>query len=200
MPESRSGPLSTPLVQFGLGALALVVGAAVLFALVGLVSEDDPVATPAVDETPATTAATTAPTEPATTAPATDATTGPATDPATDSPTTAAPTDEATSEAPQIDPASVTIQVLDGVGDSEQQNDAVLGCLRDAGYSSLITNDAAVAYEVTEVFYTPGEDNEGAARQVAAAIGRSQVEEKPDNLSDSVPVHIVVGRDATDPC
>ena len=198
MPEPRSGPLSTPLVQFGLGALALVVGAAILFALVGLVSEDDPLAAPVVDETRATTVPTTPPAEP-TSAPATDPT-APATDPTTEAPTTAAPTDEATTEEPQVDPASVTIQVLDGVGDSEAQNDAVLSCLRDAGYSSLIANDAAVAYDVTEVFYTPGEDNEAVARQVAAVIGRSQVEEKPENLSDTVPVHVVVGRDATDPC
>ena len=201
---SRSGLLSTPLAQFGLGAVALVVAAAILFALIGMVTEGDPVASPPVVDN--TTEATLPPTEPGAeptsppsptspTSPTSPATAAPTTE-ATEAPTTT-PTGEPTS---QIDPGTVTVQVLDGVGDSDQQFEAVVACLRDAGYQSLITNQAAVAYEVTQVFHTPGQDNEAAARQVAGAISRSSVEEKPDNLSDTVPVHVVVGRDATSPC
>lgn len=197
MPPSRSDLLATPLVQFGLGALALVVGAAVLFALIGLVSEGDPVASPpVVDNTsepaPTTPEATSPGTDPATEPTATDPTTQPATEDPTADPTTPAES--------EIDPGTVSIQVLDAVGDSDQQHEAVMACLQEAGYGPLIANPAATEYEVTEVFYTPGEDNEAAARQVAATIGRSTVEEKPSNLSDTVPVHVVVGRDATDPC
>lgn len=195
----RSGLLGTPLAQFGLGALALVVGGALLFTLIGAVSDPDgagdgsqPVATstPADDaSTPSATASeadgtpTTAPTDP-TTAP------------------TAEPTasDPATTEPPAIDPSGVTIQVLDGSDDGADQ-DTVVACLEAAGYSSLITsNQARTTYSTTTVFYTAGEDSQAAAEQVAQALGLTAVEEQPGNLSDSVPVHVVTGQDGSELC
>lgn len=196
----------TSLGQFALGAVGLVIGGALLFALVGAVSDgDDPLAPIANEPTDAATT----PTDPVTddTDSPTDAS-DPATDPsdagtgdATDTPTDT-PTDAATDTPPSIDPSSVSIQVLDAVLDDGRANHGlVVDCLTAAGYSNLIaSNRASRVYETTTVFFTPGGDNETAAQEVAAAIGVSEVEAKPDNLSDTVSVHVVVGQDATAPC
>lgn len=202
--DSRPDILGTPLGQFGLGALALVIGGALLFTLIGAVSSDDD-ATPTAAETEATdTTGDTGDTEAPTGSPTdgadetpTDGATGPddegTTDGATDGPTGTAT--EATFE-----PGDITIQVLDAGGDGGTAHDAVVGCLEDAGYDSLIPNDAAVVYDATTVFYTPGGDNQAMAQQAASAIGVASVEEKPSNLSDTVPVHVVVGGDGASIC
>lgn len=202
--DSRPGILGTPLGQFGLGALALVVGGALMFSLIGAVSSDDDEATPTAADTEATDGTeadgdpTGAPTD------GTDGTGGTddtATDEATDTPTDGAtdtPTDTPTED--QFAPGDITIQVLDAGDDGGAAHDAIIGCLEDAGYDSLIPNDAAVVYETTTVFYTPGGDNQAMAQQAAGAVGVASVEEKPANLSDTVPVHIVAGQDGTGLC
>lgn len=200
----RPGILGTPLGQFGLGALALVVGGALLFSLIGAVSDDgDPAAAPADPTTAATTTddggtdgATDAPSTPASEDPGTDA---PPTDTPTEDGTTAEPTATETSDAPPaIDPATITIQVLSG-SDSSDDHDAVVACLEAAGYDDLITsNRARTTYANTTVFYTAGSEAEG--RQVADALGIAQVEEQPGNLSESVPVHVVSGQDGASGC
>ncbi len=193
----RPGLLDTPLAQFGLGALALVVGGALLFTLIGAVSgpdTPDDAGQPVATSTPTGDAP--APSVPATTgdgtpsAAPTDPTTAPTTDPtATETTTTDAPVD-----------TSVTVQVLNGSDDSADQ-DAVVACLEGAGYSSLITsNSARTTYSSTTVFYTAGEDNQAAAQQVAQVLGTSNVEQQPGNLSEAVPVHVVTGQDGSELC
>ncbi len=203
--DSRPDILGTPLGQFGLGALALVIGGALLFTLIGAVSSDDDDATPTAAETEATEATDTAGDTEAPTGSPTDGADDTATDGATapdDQGTTDAATDEATDTATEaaFEPGDITIQVLDAGGDDGSAHDAVVGCLEDAGYDSLIPNDASVVYDATTVFFTPGGDNQAMAQQVASAIGVASVEEKPSNLSDTVPVHIVVGGDGASIC
>jgi len=200
---SRPGPLGTPLGQFGLGAIALVLGGALLFALIGAVQgqDGDPVAAPGTTDPtgdPSPDAGTDAPpVSDGATDTTTDAPTG--TDAPTDAPT-ATPTDGGTTEEPAVAPADVTIQVLNGAG-SSAPHDAVVGCLESAGYDDLITsNRARTTYDTTTVFYTAGEGNEAIAQQVADALGIASVEEQPGNLSESVPVHVVSGQDGTDLC
>jgi hypothetical protein len=205
--DSRSGLLATPLGQFGLGALALVVGAALLFTLIGAVSGDADDTDPQAGDT---FAATDAPTDTgggatddpgATGAPtdgATDATTAPTegtTDGATDAPTASETPTETT---PAVDPASITIQVLGGA-DLAADEDAVIACLDGAGYSDLITgNRARTSYDATTVFYTG--DAQAEAQQVADTLGVATVEQQPGNLSEDVPVHVVAGNDGSDLC
>lgn len=103
------------------------------------------------------------------------------------------PTRTATSDG-AVAPSSVSVQVLDAVLDdgSTAAND-VEQRLRADGYRVVANNKASRTYEVTTVFYTPG--HEAQARQIADAYGWSKVEPKPDNLSSSVHVHVVVGHD-----
>lgn len=199
--------LENPLGQFALGAFALVVGAALLFTLIGAVSDVDEQASGVVIDDPTQPAATdtTAPTTSVPTDGATDVT-GTPTEGSTDGPTEA-PTETATTATEEptasdgVDPARVSIQVLDAVrSDGGASRDAVVACLEAAGYRGIITNSASVTYAETAVFWTG--DNEAEGRHVAAAIGVTRVERKPDRvgLSDSVQVHVVVGADASDPC
>lgn len=195
----RPGVLGTPLAQFGLGALALVVGGALLFTLIGAVSDPE---APEITDQPAATS-TGDPTAPGTAAPSTDT-------PATDTPTDASPepglteqtptpSETSTTEAPPAD-TSVTVQVLNG-SDDAADHDAVVGCLESAGYGSLITsNRARTTYSTTTVFYTAGEGNQAAAEGVARTLGIASVEEQPGNLSESVPVHVVTGQDGSGLC
>ncbi len=98
------------------------------------------------------------------------------------------------SEDPRIDPASVTVQVLDGYQqDGGVAARALAEELRGDGYR-VIAENPALRYDATTVLWaTP--DGEAAARQVAADIGASEVREQPGNLSTSVAVHVVVGAD-----
>lgn len=199
MDSSRPGLLGTPLGQFGLGAVALVIGAALLFALIGAVSGDDdggePAAAPTTTSTPDDVGTPTG--TPTTTASPDAGTPAPTASPDDDG-TTAGPTEPATETAPAVDPSTITIQVLDGSDDAADQ-DAVAACLQAAGFSDLITsNRARTTYTTTTVFYTAG--SEAAARQVADALGIGAVEQQPGNLSESVPVHVVTGQDGTTLC
>ena len=90
-------------------------------------------------------------------------------------------------------PADVTVQVLDGYQvDGGAAASGVAGDLEEAGYR-IIARNPAIRYEVTTVLWTAG--NEEAGRQVAAAIGATEVREQPGTLSDAVAVHVVVGSD-----
>jgi hypothetical protein len=115
---ARDPDATALLGRFLLGAVGLVIGGALLFALIGAVAGDDGDAT-AAPTTPAATedgpepaaTGTEVPTGAPTEAP-TDAPTGPA-ETTTDAP---APTETATDAGQEIDPATVTVQVLDGTG------------------------------------------------------------------------------------
>lgn len=92
-----------------------------------------------------------------------------------------------------IEPATISVQVLDGYqADGGAAARAVADEIVAAGYN-LIARNPALRYDVTTVLFTAG--SEAAARQVAATIGASEIREQPGNLSTAVDVHIVVGAD-----
>lgn len=179
-------------------ALALVVVMAGAFWAIGSVDDADGDLVVA-DSPPAT-----SPTgDPATSPPATGS------EPAAPSPTgtgdsspspTQTATDDATSEEEPppssggIPPSEISIQVLDAVlVDGDTAAEELADHLETDGYDVVVVNQASKVYDETTVFYTPG--FEDSARQVAGQYGITRVEEKPDNLSDTVRVHLVVGRD-----
>ena len=94
---------------------------------------------------------------------------------------------------PTIDPATISVQVLDGYqADGGAAANAVTAELREAGYN-IIAQNPALRYEVTTVLWTAGHEAE--ARQVAAEIGATEAREQSGNLSSQVAVHVVVGSD-----
>lgn len=100
---------------------------------------------------------------------------------------------EPAEQAPAIDPATITVQVLDGYqADGGTAAAAVASQLSDAGYD-IVAQNPALRYEQTTVLWTAGFEAE--ARQVAAAIGAAEVRQQPGNLSSQVAVHVVVGSD-----
>jgi hypothetical protein len=95
--------------------------------------------------------------------------------------------------ARDVDPSSVTIQVLDGLKtDGGDAADSLTDQLEGSGYSVVARNDA-LSYASTTVLFNPG--YEAAARQVADELGGAVVSEQPGNLSSSVELHVVVGAD-----
>lgn len=98
-------------------------------------------------------------------------------------------------QAPSIDPAEVSVQVLDAVGDGGVTASAAADELREAGFDVIVINRASRGYDVTTVFWTDGQGPGG--RAVAAALGTTEARVTPEEvrLSDSVDVHVVVGTD-----
>lgn len=92
-----------------------------------------------------------------------------------------------------IAPSRISVQVLDATGDGGVRARTAVARLRADGYKVVATNEASRIYSRTEVFYSPGHEAE--ARQIAAAYGFSSVRPKPSNLTSSVDVHLVIGRD-----
>lgn len=219
--QSSTDPART-LGQFGLAVAGLVVGAALLFALIGWVSDDateptdpGPVAasetdaatptagtSPAIEPTDTPTPATAEPTTPAATPTPTPADEpGTETDAPTDEPT-AEPTDEPTEEptedeeeppATTFDPAEISVQVLDGVRDGGSTARDVADRLEDDGFDLVAFNRAASTYTETTLFYTDGHEDEG--RQLADEYGWTTLLPNDVGLSDSVDVHVIVGTD-----
>jgi hypothetical protein len=114
-------------------------------------------------------------------------------EPATETETEPATEEETEPEPARIDPSTVTIQVLDGFQvDAGAAAQEVSATVRELGYQ-VIAENRALRYSITTVLYTAG--SQAAAEQVARDLGVDVVAEKPDNLSDTVMVHIVVGAD-----
>lgn len=178
------GPLDV-LMRFAGGALVLIVLSTVIFGALGGDEPADAVAAPTPSPTvPVTepTGAQPSQTEPAGTEP--PSASEPASEPASETPT---PTDS-------LDPAAISIQVLDGVlTDDGAAMRELAQALRDQGYNVVAENRARQPYERTTVFYSG--DFRVQAEQVAAAIGADVVEQQPGNLSETVQVHIVVADD-----
>lgn len=134
-------------------------------------------------------------TPPTATAPPTSADTGEAS-PTSAGAATPTTTDEASPSAsiPDIDPAEVSLQILDAAGDDGSRAEAAAATLRDDGHPIAARNQAVRGYESSTLFYTDGHEAE--ARAIAAAHPQfGVVEEKPANLSESVDVHVIVGAD-----
>jgi hypothetical protein len=184
------------------GGVLLVVAVAALFAVIGMVGGDDatPASAPQDEGDPGAGAA--GPDEGtddeagATADPEGDAGIEDAGEPAPEpaEPDAAEPEPEEPEEpAPALDPAEVSVQVLDGYReDGGAAADAVAAALVEAGYR-IVARNPAIPYTITTVLYTAG--NEAAGRQVAAELGVSEVREQPGNLSTEVAVHVVIGAD-----
>lgn len=107
-------------------------------------------------------------------------------------PGTPAPAEDPAS-AESIPPQQITVQVLDAADDEGVAAGDVAATLREDGYRVVAEHPAIRTYQQTTVFYSPG--HEASARQIAAEYGFPRVGPMPDNLNDTVRVHIVVGRD-----
>ena len=95
---------------------------------------------------------------------------------------------------PTISPSTISIQILDAAGDDGTRAEAADEALSAAGYNVVVVNPAIRVYEQSTLFYIDGQ--EAAAQQIAASYPQfTVVEPKPDTLSDTVSVHVVVGRD-----
>lgn len=93
----------------------------------------------------------------------------------------------------RVDPATVRIQVLDGVRDDDgAAADALTGTLEELGYI-VASRSEGRRYEVSVVFW--GAEGEALARQVAADLGITDVRPNPGTLNDEIPVHVMVGAD-----
>lgn len=86
----------------------------------------------------------------------------------------------------------INIQVLNGTGDTSA-DDAVADRLTGLGYRIEAIDDSSKAYARTTVFWSYPEA-QTAAERLAARMGWL-VQPKPDNLSDTVALHVVVGED-----
>ena len=182
-------------------AVGLVVVMAGAFWAIGSLGDDDgelvvaaspPAATATAPDTPASgttgDASPTAPADAGEGSPTSSPTATPTGDDASPDDATASPTGEG------IPPGEISLQVLDAVlidGNTAAQE--IADELEADGYDVVVVNKASKVYDVTTVFFTPG--FEDSARQIAAAYGFTRVEEKPSNLSSTVRVHLVIGRD-----
>lgn len=173
-------------------AVGIVLGSVLLFFVLGMLRDDG--TTPEIGAGPEPSASE-EPTAQPTGTPTTDGSEAPGEEPSEAAPTTAETATEAPSFDP-VDPASVSIQVLDAVtgGDGSAAR-AVADELREAGYDVVVVNRAGRGYDETTVFWST--DQEAGGRQVAAELGATRAEATPDevSLSDAVDVHVVVGTD-----
>jgi outer membrane biosynthesis protein TonB len=100
---------------------------------------------------------------------------------------------EEPAEPDRIDPATVSVQVLDGFqADGGAAATAVADELAAAGYR-IVARNPAIAYDVTTVLWSAG--SQAAGEQVARDLGAAEVRQQPGNLADSVMVHVVIGAD-----
>lgn len=197
MSSSTTGDSQQFLTRFGLVALGVVVGAALLFVAIDTVGGSE-----AVDEPAPTAGGPTA--TPSSTASATGG--GEATDQATEDgtgevvtpSTTATPTAATTTEEPVADdiaPEEISIQVLDGIRDGSDTARSIADDLESDGHELIAFGNSSRNYDQTTVFYSEGQQDAG--RQVAAANDWELVRPASEvGLSTSVDVHVVVGADA----
>jgi hypothetical protein len=125
----------------------------------------------------------------------------PTTEP-TSSPTGQSSPSPTESPSPQKSPRSktplitedITVQVLNGTA-AATADDEVASRLSGLGFDVVAVEPASVSYSRTTVFWSsPG--SKDAAEALAQRFGWL-ADPKPDNLSDSVAVHVVVGADET---
>ncbi len=126
-------------------------------------------------QSPETPAATPSPTSPSPTASAT---------------TSPSPTEDDGSKTPLI--TDVTVQVLNGTSASAA-DDAVATRLSDLGFDVVAVQPASTSYPETTVYWSTV-DSKDAAEALGERFGW-QIGRKPENLSPSVAIHVVVGAD-----
>lgn len=88
----------------------------------------------------------------------------------------------------------ITVQVLNGTAASTA-DDQVATRLTGLGFEVVTVQPASTAYPLTTVFWSSPASKD-AANALAQRFGW-QVEPKPENLSTSVAIHVVVGADET---
>lgn len=88
----------------------------------------------------------------------------------------------------------INIQVLNSTADTSV-DDAMADRLTDLGFRVEAIDDASRVYQRTVVFWSYP-DAQKAAERLAARFGWD-VSAKPENLSDTVALHVVVGLDET---
>ncbi len=93
---------------------------------------------------------------------------------------------------PPLITADINIQVLNGTSDPAV-DDAVAARLEGLGFRIEAVDESSAAYDRTTVFWSYPEAQE-AAQVLAERLGWV-AQPKPDNLSDTVAVHVVVGAD-----
>ncbi len=86
----------------------------------------------------------------------------------------------------------INIQVLNGTGDTSV-DDAVADTLEELGFTIEAIDDSSKAYAQTTVFWSYPEAQKAAEALAARMDWIAQP--KPENLSDTVALHVVVGED-----
>ncbi len=108
-------------------------------------------------------------------------------------PATPTPTEEPRERKPKkLITAGVTVQVLNGTDDPEAA-DAMAARLEQLGFTIAAVESTSQPYEETTVFWSFPD-----AKKAALALGQKfdwPTDPKPENLADTVSLHVVVGRD-----
>jgi hypothetical protein len=94
--------------------------------------------------------------------------------------------------ADEVDPAAVTVQVLDG-GAGDERTEAAVAVLEELGYEIVAVNPARCCYERTTVLFSDG--NEELAVDLTQRDERFVTTSPNPNLTEDVDIHVVVGQD-----
>ena len=107
-------------------------------------------------------------------------------------PATAKPTEEPQEETEPLITEGITVQVLNAT-DSAEADDHMADKLSKLGFTVVAVESASSRYDATTVFWSTEEAKE-AAQRLADKFGWV-AEAKPENLSTTVSIHVVVGAD-----
>lgn len=111
-------------------------------------------------------------------------------------PTPSPPPAPEVSTSPEVEVELITenmsVQVLNGTADAAA-DDRMANQLSELGFEVVAIQGASRAYQLTTVLWSYTESQE-AAERLAERFGW-QVEPKPENLSTTVALHVVVGAD-----
>ncbi|MDP9068500.1 MAG: LytR C-terminal domain-containing protein [Actinomycetota bacterium] len=102
------------------------------------------------------------------------------------------PTKKKSPGPPALITAGMNVQVLNGTSDTDA-DDAVAARLEGLGFRIEAIDESSAAYDRTTVFWSYPEAQR-AAQVLAERLGWV-AQPKPDNLSDTVALHVVVGVD-----
>jgi cell division septation protein DedD len=102
------------------------------------------------------------------------------------------PTKEPTPEPEPLITEGITVQVLNAT-DSAEADDRMADELSKLGFTVVAVESASSRYDATTVFWSTEETKE-AAQRLADEFGWI-AEAKPENLSTTVSLHVVVGAD-----
>ena len=119
----------------------------------------------------------------------------PSTEPSATPSETASPAASPSPAATSADDRSaISVQVLDATGGDGDALAAAVEDLRELGYQVVASSRAVRTYDRSTLFFSDGHRADAAQiQQDLPEFG--VIEEKPDNLSDSVDVHVIVGLD-----